>query len=123
MSTSSKRWRTSIGLIAVNERPRITRLGHAFHRQINLAAQSPRLALLQGSLVRQLPNGFYTRIEGQLNEAVESHPVIIQAILVRAMLDASRESMYRHVLSGAEHLISMLDRQNAWDVGATDSAA
>lgn len=102
--------------IAANEGARVTRLGHAFHRQINLAAQSPRLALLQGSLVKQLPNRFYTRIEGQLNEAVESHPVIIAAIRARDA-NAARASMYSHVLSGGEHLISMLDRQNAWDAG------
>lgn len=44
----------------------VARLGHEFHRAINLAAESPRLALLLGSLTKQLPNRFYASIEGQL---------------------------------------------------------
>jgi DNA-binding GntR family transcriptional regulator len=36
----------------------VARLGHQFHRAINVAADSPRLALLLGSLTKQLPNRF-----------------------------------------------------------------
>ena len=56
------------------------KLGHQFHRTINLAADSPRLALLLGSLTKQLPNRFYASIEGQLQGAVEYHPMIMNAI-------------------------------------------
>src|SRR3954447_1837592 len=41
-------------------------LGHSFHREINLAADSYRLALLLGSVVKQLPNRFYVAIEGSV---------------------------------------------------------
>lgn len=99
-----------------------TRLGHEFHRTINLAAQSPRLALLLGSLTKQLPNRFYTNIEGQLNDAVEYHPIIIEAIRVKDP-EAVRSLMYRHILSGAEHLISMLERQGMWRQSSESSPA
>ncbi|SPB18219.1 GntR family transcriptional regulator [Caballeronia novacaledonica] len=92
----------------------VTRLGHEFHRSINLAAQSPRLALQLGSLAKQLPNRFYTSIEGQLQGAIEYHPIIINAIGVRDQ-DAVRSLMFRHIISGGEHLITMLERQGAWD--------
>ncbi|WP_244111993.1 GntR family transcriptional regulator [Burkholderia diffusa] len=99
--------------IAAGDQARVTRLGHEFHRSINLAAQSPRLALLLGSLAKQLPNRFYTSIEGQLEGAVEYHPIIIDALRVRDS-DAVRSLMYRHIISGAEYLISMLERQGVW---------
>ncbi|KVQ63042.1 GntR family transcriptional regulator [Burkholderia territorii] len=107
--------------IEAGDQARVTRLGHEFHRTINLAAKSPRLALLLGSLAKQLPNRFYTSIEGQLEGAVEYHPIIIDALRVRDR-EAVRSLMYRHIISGAEHLIAMLDRQGVWR-GATDDHA
>jgi len=89
------------------------KLGHRFHRTINLAAQAPRLALLLGSLTKQLPNRFYANIEGQLEDAISYHPIILDAISVRDA-DAVRSLMFRHIVSGAEHLIGMLDRQGVW---------
>jgi DNA-binding GntR family transcriptional regulator len=96
------------------------RLGHQFHRTINLAAESPRLALLLGGLAKQLPNRFYASIEGQLEGAVEYHPIIMTAIRVKDS-EAVRSLMYRHIISGAEHLIDMLERHGTW--GAADTAA
>jgi DNA-binding GntR family transcriptional regulator len=94
------------------------RTGHQFHRTINLAAESPRLALLLGGLTKQLPNRFYASIEGQLQGAVEYHPIIMNAIRVKDG-DAVRSLMFRHIISGAEHLIDMLERHGTWgDVAA-----
>ena len=50
--------------VKANDQELAARLGHQFHRTINLAAESPRLALLLGSLTKQLPNRFYASIEG-----------------------------------------------------------
>jgi DNA-binding GntR family transcriptional regulator len=92
---------------------RAARLGHEFHRLINLSAQAPRLALLLGSLTKQLPNRFYANIEGQLEGAVAYHPIIMDAIRIQDA-DAVRSLMHRHIASGAEHLIAMLEKQGAW---------
>jgi DNA-binding GntR family transcriptional regulator len=89
------------------------RTGHQFHRTINLAAESPRLALLLGGLTKQLPNRFYASIEGQLQGAVEYHPIIMNAIRMKDA-EAVRSLMYRHIISGAEHLIEMLERHGTW---------
>ena len=89
------------------------RRGHEFHRTINLAACAPRLALLLGRLTKQLPNRFYAGIDGQLKDAVEYHPIILDAIRVRDA-DAARSLMFRHVMSGGEHLILSLERQGMW---------
>jgi DNA-binding GntR family transcriptional regulator len=98
---------------------RVSRMGHEFHRAINLAAQSPRLALLLGTLTKQLPNEFYARIEGQLKGAVEYHPIIIHSLQVRDP-GAVRSLMFRHIVAGGEHLIDSLSRQGVW---AQDAAA
>lgn len=100
--------------VADEDHPQSERLGHQFHRTINLAAQSPRLALLMGSLTKQLPNRFYDQIEGQLQDAVEYHPVITEAIRLRDP-DSVRALMFRHILNGGKHLIAMLERQGIWD--------
>ena len=89
------------------------RLGHQFHRAINIAADSPRLALLLGSLARQLRNRFYASIEGQLFNAVKYHPIILNAIKLRDAKTAS-SLMYRHVIAAGEHLTSTLERQGVW---------
>ena len=88
-------------------------LGHGFHRAINLAADSPRLALLLGSLTKQLPNRFYASIEGQLNSAVEYHPLILKAIR-RRDAKAAASLMHRHIVGGGEQLVHMLERQGVW---------
>lgn len=107
--------------VAMKDDALAARLGHQFHRTINLAANSPRLALLLGSLTKQLPNRFYASIEGQLQGAVEYHPMIMNAIRVNDA-ESVRSLMHRHILSGAEHLIEMLERQGIWGSSAADSA-
>lgn len=99
--------------VSTKDFPLAARLGHQFHRTINLAAESPRLALLLGSLTKQLPNRFYASIEGQLQGAVDYHPIIMDAIRVKDA-EAVGRLMHRHIISGAEHLIDMLERQGLW---------
>ena len=91
----------------------VARLGHEFHRAINLAAESPRLALLLGSLTKQLPNRFYASIEGQLEETFEYHPIILDAIRMKDS-DAVRSLMYRHIMGGGDHLVDSLESSGAW---------
>ena len=98
---------------AQGDADRVVRLGHQFHRAINLAANSPRLALLLGSLTKQLPNRFYASIEGQLEEAFQYHPIILDAIRVKDS-EAVRSLMYRHILGGGDHLVESLERAGTW---------
>lgn len=99
--------------VADKDQAKAAQLGHQFHRTINLAAGSPRLALLLGGLTRQLPNRFYAGIEGQLEDAVAYHPIILDALRVRDS-EAVRSLMHRHIVGGAEQLIAMLERQGRW---------
>lgn len=89
------------------------KLGHDFHRTINKAAGSPRLAAILGSLTRQLPNRFYASIEGELSIASQYHPVILGAIRLRDPQAAS-SLMFRHIVEGGNHLVKVLEERGYW---------
>jgi len=90
-----------------------TRLAHLFHRAINLGANSPRLAILLGTLTKQLPNRFYGMIEGQVKGALDYHPRIFAAVKARDG-EAARGLMQEHLMSGGEMLIAYLEGQDIW---------
>ncbi|RMI28850.1 GntR family transcriptional regulator [Nocardia stercoris] len=92
---------------------RIGALGHEFHRTVNLAADSRRLAMLLGSVVKQLPNRFYGAIEGRAGESSRDHPAILEAMRKRRV-KAANTLMCDHIMSGADELIAMLEKQGLW---------
>lgn len=91
----------------------IARLGHQFHRQVNLAADSQRLALLLGSVVKHLPNTFYAAIEGRVEHTSGDHPEILQALRDRDP-ERARALMEKHILEGAESLSETLASRGLW---------
>ena len=100
-------------VIAGTEQGDIAHLGHAFHREVNLAADSNRLALLLGSVVKQLPNTFYAAIEGQVQDANGEHPKMLEALQARDAR-AVRALMQEHILEGADSLIDTLAKRGFW---------
>jgi DNA-binding GntR family transcriptional regulator len=99
--------------VAAGDAAVFSRTGHQFHRAINLAARSPRLANLLGSMTKQLPNRFYAAIEGQVQDTLDYHPRILQAIRARNAKKA-RQLMHDHLVSAADHLIKILEQQGMW---------
>jgi DNA-binding GntR family transcriptional regulator len=99
--------------VAAEDHTKVVQLGHAFHREINLAADSMRLAMLLGSVVRTLPLQFYSTIEGWVDASHHEHPEIIAALRKR---DArkSRTLMERHISEGADRLIDTLEKRGLW---------
>lgn len=99
--------------VAVGEPQHITALGHRFHREINLAADARRLALLLRSVVRHLPDRFYAAIEGQVAATRTEHPELVEALRGH---DAHRagELMREHILAGADRLIEVLEERGMW---------
>jgi DNA-binding GntR family transcriptional regulator len=85
-------------------------LSHAYHRGINLAAESVRLAMLLESVVKTLPSRFYATIDGWIAEAHQEHPEIIDA-LRKSDATKARRIMEHHISYGADRLIeSYADR-------------
>ncbi|MBB4158221.1 GntR family transcriptional regulator [Streptomyces cinereoruber] len=95
--------------------------GHAFHRLINLAADSHRLALLLRSVVRHLPNRFYISIEGRVEATSEEHPLILEA-LRRRSAKMARSLMEQHILESADHLIETLEARGLWQEEREEAA-
>ena len=98
---------------AANDEQGIADLGHAFHREINLAADSIRLATLLGSVVKQLPQRFYATIEGGVEAARKEHPLLIEALRKRDVKKA-RSLMEQHISHGADRLIESLEQRGLW---------
>jgi DNA-binding GntR family transcriptional regulator len=104
------------------DKARIAELGHLFHREVNLAADSHRLALLLGSVVNHLPNSFYTSIEGQVEGSRGEHPLLLAAFRKRDARRA-RALMTQHILEGADHLIETLERRGLWAADRAEPAS
>ncbi len=96
------------------DQDRIGELGHLFHRRINLAADSHRLALLLSSFVRQLPNRFYATIETQASTGGDDHGLLMQALRRRDMSTA-KSLMERHILARGDYLLQILEERGLWE--------
>jgi DNA-binding GntR family transcriptional regulator len=88
-------------------------LSHAYHREINLAADSIRLATLLDSAVKMLPSRFYATIDGRIDETRHEHPEIVDA-LREADAKKARRLMEHHISRGADRLIEMLETRGLW---------
>lgn len=88
-------------------------LGHQFHRQINLGADSYRLAVLLGSAVKQLPNRFYATIESHVGATSDEHEQLLTALKNHDGENA-RALMQAHISGGVERLIESLSERESW---------
>jgi DNA-binding GntR family transcriptional regulator len=100
--------------IAAGDNNRIIDLGHAYHREINLAAQSTRLAKLLDSVVKTLPPRFYATIHGWVDETRHEHPEIVDALRA-ADSKKARRLMERHISFGGDRLIETLEARGFWN--------
>jgi DNA-binding GntR family transcriptional regulator len=96
-----------------DDRTTIVGLGHAFHRGINLAADSIRLAMLLGSVARTLPLTFYSTIEGWVDASRDEHPQLVGALRKRNA-KITRSLMEDHTAHGADRLITTLEERGLW---------
>lgn len=88
-------------------------LAHAFHREINLAADSDRLARLLAGVVKHLPNQLYATLEANVETTRLQHIEILDALAAR---DARRvrRIMEAHLVDSADHVIGMLEQAGLW---------
>jgi DNA-binding GntR family transcriptional regulator len=89
----------------------LERLNHAFHREINLAANSPRLSWMLSLAVRCVPHSSYGTISGWPQASEEDHEDIVAA-LVEGDPEGARSAMIHHIEHAgnllANHLESVL---------------
>lgn len=86
---------------------RTVRLNHEFHRAINVAADSPKLAQLMSQITRYAPESVFPAIEGWPEQSMKDHRRILSA-LKKHDQELARAAMSQHLAAGAVPLIEHL---------------
>lgn len=83
------------------------RLNHEFHRAINVAAESPKLAQVMSLVTRYAPESVFPAIAGWPERSMKDHRRILSA-LKKHDGDSARAAMSEHLAAGAVPLIGHL---------------
>ncbi|MQA84410.1 MAG: FCD domain-containing protein [Streptosporangiales bacterium] len=86
---------------------------HRFHRVLNVAADSPKLTWMLGTVVRYAPRRFYGTIQGWIEASLEDHRIILAALRAKDA-DAARKAMHEHIVHAGDLLVSHLEDQGFW---------
>ena len=83
------------------------RLNHEFHRAINVAAESPKLAQLMSQITRYAPESVFPTIAGWPDQSIKDHRRVLAA-LAKHDGELARKAMSAHLAAGAAPLIEHL---------------
>lgn len=92
---------------AADEHEHTVGLNHEFHRAINIAADSPKLAQLMSQITRYAPESVFPAIEGWPEQSMRDHRRILSALKKRDE-KLARAAMSEHLAAGAVPLIDHL---------------
>jgi DNA-binding GntR family transcriptional regulator len=95
---------------ADDDEERAVRLNHDFHRAINVAADSPKLAQLMSQITRYAPESVFPTIAGWPENSTRHHRRLLAALVKRDEALA-RAAMSEHLAAGAKPLIDHLTRR------------
>jgi DNA-binding GntR family transcriptional regulator len=90
------------------------RLNHEFHKAINVAADSPKLAQLMSQITRYAPESVFPTIAGWPDQSTEHHRKLLAA-LDKHDEDLARTVMAEHLAAGAAPLIDHLTERGVVD--------
>jgi DNA-binding GntR family transcriptional regulator len=96
----------------------LSTLEYEFHRLINKAAGSRKLARFLDMASRYTPARVYTADPRWRVQVVADHAAIVAALRARDA-NAAREAVYRHVKDGERRLLRHLDGVGMWSPGTT----
>lgn len=93
---------------AADDGERTVWLNHEFHRAINIAADSPKLAQVMSQITRYAPESVFPMIEHWPDQAIRDHRRVLAALGAHDE-EAARAAMSEHLAASAipliEHLI------------------
>ncbi len=92
---------------AGDDHERTVRLNHEFHRAINVAAGSPKLAQMMSQITRYAPEAVFPAIDGWPKQSMKDHRRILSALAAHDGTRA-RAAMSDHLAAGALPLIDHL---------------
>ncbi|MBV9349959.1 MAG: GntR family transcriptional regulator [Mycobacterium sp.] len=93
---------------------RAVRLNHDFHRAINVAADSPKLAQLMSQITRYAPDSVFPTISGWPDQSIKDHRRVLAA-LEKHDAQLARKAMSEHLAAGATPLIDHLIERGVVD--------
>jgi DNA-binding GntR family transcriptional regulator len=99
---------------ASDDDARAVRLNHEFHKAINVAADSPKLAQLMSQITRYAPESVFPTIAGWPEQSTGHHRKLLVALEARDE-NASRAAMSEHLAAGAVPLIEHLTQRGVVD--------
>jgi DNA-binding GntR family transcriptional regulator len=99
---------------ATNDNERAVRHNHEFHRAINVAADSPKLAQLMSQITRYAPESVFPTIAGWPKQSIKHHRRVLAALEKRDAILA-RKAMSEHLAAGAGPLIEHLIERGVVD--------
>ncbi|WP_460833767.1 GntR family transcriptional regulator [Nocardioides hungaricus] len=106
-------------LEAANERNDLDELehrNHDFHRRLNLAAGSPRLAWVLQSLTHFAPRRFFARIEGWPDASASDHRAVIAALRAGDP-EGTADAMGAHIRRAGELLSDHVEQRQGGERG------
>jgi DNA-binding GntR family transcriptional regulator len=83
------------------------RLNHEFHRAINVAADSPKLAQLMSQITRYAPESVFPTIAGWPTMSIKHHQRVMAALTKRDE-ERARTAMAEHLAAGTAPMIDYL---------------
>jgi DNA-binding GntR family transcriptional regulator len=95
---------------ASDDDERAVRLNHEFHRAINVAADSPKLAQLMSQITRYAPESVFPTVAGWPDQSIAHHRRVLAA-LERHDENLARTAMSEHLTAGATPLIEHLTQR------------
>jgi DNA-binding GntR family transcriptional regulator len=98
--------------LTAGDREPTPELGFDFHRELNRAARSHRLALLLDAVTANLPSRIYAA--GNPKQTGHDHPQLLKA-LRRHDGDLARELMTKHISAQGDQLITFMRERGFWD--------
>ena len=100
--------------VAIGRIERVEELNHAFHREINLAADSAKLAWTLAAVSRYVPRGLYGEVPGWPEACRRDHLRILEG-LRRGSRHAASGAMRMHITHVGDLLIRHLAERGMWD--------
>src|ERR1700727_2366962 len=101
---------------AGDDHERTVRLNHEFHRAINVAADSPKLAQLMLQITRYAPESVFPTIAGWPHQSIKDHRRVVAA-LAKHDSELARKAMSEHLAAGAAPLIEHLTEHGVVESG------
>ncbi len=94
----------------------IPEIGLEFHHEINHAAQSHKLVLLEDHITSNLPNRYYSA--GNPKHTGQEHPALLKALRRRDQEEV-RQLMFNHITGQGKRLVDTLAERGLWAESAT----